>query len=135
MKPLIKKRAGAGDLFVSLVAIMAITLVVFMYMNTIADVQLRTSLDQVGRKYILIMESEGNLSSTEKTKLIQEVKAITPDIKAVSVSTTGGNGYGTLVTLKITCTAYTTNVAENSIIPKRNRLTQYVIEKQSTAKY
>lgn len=134
MKNLMKKRAGAGDLFASLVAIMSITLVVFLYINSIADIQLRTQLDQVARKYILVMETEGNLSSEEKTEMKQELLAVSPYITDVKVTTTGGNGYGTLVTLKAECKAKVTNVADFGIT-KRNRVVTYVIEKQSTAKY
>lgn len=135
MRRLIKKRAGVGDLFVSMIAILAITLVTFLYINSLADIQLRTNLDQVARKYILIMESEGDLTSTQKQSMKEEMKAVSSDITNVTITTTGGNGYGTLVTLRAECTAKTTNLASGTAITKRDRTIKYIIEKQSTAKY
>lgn len=137
-KILVKKKKGEGDFFVSAVAIFSLTLVTFLYLSALADVQIRIGLDQVARKYILIMETEGGLSSSNYTSLKSEAKAVSKYITDVSVDYTNGSGYGTPVSLKLTCKAKTTNIVgsqNQTIKPDRSGTSTYTVRKQSTAKY
>lgn len=164
-KLLVNKAKGAGDLIASMFVILALTLFVFFFINVIADVNTRIQMDQIARKYILRMESEGYLTAEEESSIKTELLSI-PSVKAVTdesgISLDGSTkdpvGYGATLVLKIKCPAATTvyigpsgqtedtdgdgeadssNDASAVGTLKRNKNTAktYVITKSSTAKY
>lgn len=156
-KLILKKRKGASDLIASVFAIFALSVFALFFINTIGDVYTRTRVDQVARKYILRMESAGTLLSSDKTAIENELKQISAVKRAVSagktikITATGGGGidvcgtgnnagYGNTITLKIECPAFITSwgTAKNEtfgLIKRNQKVTTYVVEKQSTAKY
>lgn len=150
LKLLIKKRKGQGDLIASFFVILALTLFVFFFINTIGDVNTRIELDQIARKYILRMESSGTLTDDEKNNLIAEcsnVKAVKTALaldtsKQIEVSFNENGqpkGYGSNITLTIKCPAVVTgyHLEDGEMIGSISRKTPitYTITKQSTAKY
>ena len=149
-KLLIKKRKGQGDLIASLFVLLALTLFVFFFIHSIGDVNTRINLDQVARKYILRMESSGSLTAEE----MEQIKTECNQIKSVKIATGGSNspikvsyngtntstGYGGTITLEIRCpVAVTTYSTEGTFVGKitknKDNVVEYVITKQSTAKY
>ena len=154
-----KKQKGQGDLIASLFVVLALTLFVFFFINVIADVNTRIQMDQIARKYILRMETEGYLTAEEKTAIKDELMSI-PSVAAVTDgadisfagSTESSVGYGATIILKISCPAATTayvapssheeggvEVADTSTVGgiQRDETTKkvYIITKSSTAKY
>ena len=148
-KLIAKKRAGQGDLIASFFVILALTLFVFYFINAIGDVNTRIELDQIARKYILIMEASGGLTTEQEQMIKNEcagVKAVKDrigsNVDEITVTWNDGTqtprGYGSNITLEITCPAYATSYIEGDNIVgsiKRNRPVNYTIRKQSTAKY
>ena len=145
-----KKRKGQGDLIASLFVLLALTLFVFFFINSITDVNTRIQLDQIARKYILRMESSGSLTSEEMLAIKQECNNIKSvniatggDISKIKVTWNGTNearAYGSEITLKIVCPAVVTTYKDDgtfvgSITRNPEDAIEYVITKQSTAKY
>ena len=155
IKTLIKKKKGEGDIIASLFVIMAMILFVLYFINAIGDVNTRTHLDQIARKYILRMESSGELTSEEVTAIKTECMSIRAvqeatggDMGQIEVTwnnNEGAKGYGSSITLKIVCPALTTGFdssEENDETEEQSmyggflkKKTYYTITKQSTAKY
>ena len=147
-KLFVKKHKGQGDLIASFFVILALTLFVFFFINTIGDVNTRIKLDQIGRKYILRMETSGQLTNEEKEAIRQECMTI-PSVKEATngdannilVTFNGDDqqrGYAKTITLEIVCPAYVTSYTEGENVVgsiRRNKLINYTIRKQSTAKY
>ena len=150
-KLLIKKSKGQGDLIASLFVLLALTLFVFFFVNSIGDINTRIQLDQIARKYMLRMESAGELTADEMTDIKEECNALTSvskatggDLSKINVTWNNSEGkksYGGTITLEIICPAVVTTYKndEGTFIGtiKRDASTaiNYVITKQSTAKY
>lgn len=155
-KLLVKKQKGEGDLVASLFAILALTMVVYFFIGAIGDVTTRTEMDQVARKYILRMESTGELTADDKKALytdLYNIRAIKDAVDNMggkieiswgsSAGTGVKGGYGSTITLNIKCTAsvlrYTnidTNGNNAGFMGLFGKTTlDYNVSKQSTAKY
>lgn len=147
----LKKNKGNSDLISSLFVILALSVFVIFYIGVISDVGTRNNIDQVARKYILRMESEGELSMDNESKLIADLMKI----PAVKSAIDGGSenivvtwnetktkrGYGSTITLDIKCPAMVTGWSkvegDGTMFGKvtlKKPLTFHVV-KQSTAKY
>lgn len=152
-KILTRKEKGQGDLIASLFVILALVFFVYFFINTIADVNTRIQMDQIARKYILYMESAGYLSNDNADSMKAELASI-PSVHAamsdgavidLTGTTMSEQGYGKTIVLQISCPAYCTNYVgtppDGSERPttfgglSRNRMVNYQITKQSTAKY
>lgn len=153
-KFLIKKAKGQGDLIAAMVVVLGLSVFVLFFISTMGDVLTRTNLDQIARKYILRMESQGELTPNDKNALINEMKSLQAVKKALdngadpslvkvtwqtannAVNTKGK--YGDSITLTIECPAVTTawNTGGTAAgMVTRNRVVVYKVTKQSTAKY
>lgn len=150
---LTRKAKGQGDLIASLFVILALTVFVLVYINSIGDIYTRNQLDQVARKYILRMESSGELSNEEETALKQDLMAIKSVKEAVGTDSSrisvvwnnheGSKGYGSTITLKIECPAIVTNYNkhegnnndQSTYGSINGKLVTFTVTKQSTAKY
>jgi len=144
------KNTGSGDLFASLVVLVALTLFCYYFINVIADIDSRIQVDQVARKYILRMESSGELSASERSAMetdLSHIKAVKKAIDAgnAPVITWSGNnvagtraGYGGTITLSAKVPIYMTTYDPDTNIMGtigRDRLVWVNVTKQSTAKY
>lgn len=155
IKKLVTKRKGQGDLIASLFVILALTLFVFYYIGSIGDVGTKIQLDSIARKYILRMESAGELSTTDEAALksdlmkISAVKEAVDMGNSINITWNGDNtakGYGSTITLLIKCPAVITNYSKGSNTGtgntgdnfgsvNRKEVITFVVTKQSTAKY
>lgn len=145
------KNKGQADLIASLFTIAALAVFVVYFINVIGDVTIRIQLDQIARKYILYMESAGELTSENENSLYAELNSLSAVKKAKDLG--GGDpvvswvnseglrdksGYGGTITLTIECPAATTGFTPGGTIygaVMRNNVRTYVITKSSTAKY
>lgn len=142
MKKIFKKRKGQYDLIVSLFVIGALTIFMFMYLSFIGDINIRTNLDQVARKYILYLETADLTTTSAQTAVKNSIKSDLEKLNGVTCNTSDikitSNGYGRTLTLSIKCKVKSTGKApkEGLFGPLINRRNQtFVINKQSTAKY
>ena len=85
-KLITSKKSGQGDLIASIFVILALTMFVFLYINSIGAITTRTQLDEIGRRYILRMESSGELTSSEVESIKTECNKIDLVRKATGVS-------------------------------------------------
>lgn len=158
-KLITSKKSGQGDLIASIFVILALTMFVFLYINSIGAITTRTQLDEIGRRYILRMESSGELTSSEVESIKTECNKIDLVRKATGgsnneIKVTWNNGagqqsYGNTVSLVIECPVSTLNYGQTNkeatgkasildILNKTNDKSDvkwYIIRKQSTAKY
>lgn len=146
-----KKTKGQADLIASIFTIAALAVFVVYFINVIGDVTTRIQLDQIARKYILYMESAGELTPENEAGIYAELNDLAAVKKAkelgggdpvVSWETSSGvsskSGYGGTITLTLKCpvatTGYNLGVSMYGVIG-RNSIRTYVITKSSTAKY
>ena len=146
-KKLNKKSSGQSDLIASLFVILAMSIFVLFFVYAIGDIDTKIQMDQIARKYILRMESSGELTTTEIAELKADLSNIAAVAKALDngyeIDVTwnnnqGAKGYGSTITLKIECPAVTTSFeSEEGFIGSlsRSNIQVFTIEKQSTAKY
>lgn len=154
-KLLSKKQSGVSDFIVSIITIFALSIFVLFFIGSFGDVLTRIQIDQVARKYILRIESSGELTSAEVTSIKEELTQINSVKKAtdagnkITVSWNKGTtydggsvGYGTPVKLVINCPAVVTTfsmpesakyITDYPIIGKK--VQTFVVAKESTAKY
>lgn len=153
------KNKAIGDYIASLLVIVALTMFTLFFIGAIKDVETRIQIDQVARKYILIMETNGTLDGYED-EIIKELTRI-KQVKNASVSWNGGSGqqgYGSPITLRVECEAVRTSWIPNvdityeetdddgnkvtkngkamwGTISRKEEVLTYVVTKQSIAKY
>lgn len=67
-----KKREGnVGDLLITGICILAMTVVMLAYMDSVELIQQKSQVGQLARKYILRMETVGYLTEEDRTALSQ----------------------------------------------------------------
>lgn len=139
------KNKGQADLIASLFTIAALAVFVVYFINVIGDVTIRIQLDQIARKYILYMESAGELTPENQDSMLTELRSLSAVKKANDlgagdpiITASSKPGYGGTITLTIECPAATTGFTPGGSIYgaiMRNNVRTYVITKSSTAKY
>lgn len=154
-KLLSKKQSGVSDLIVSILTIFALSIFVLFFVGSFGDVLTRIQIDQVARKYMLRIESSGELTTAEVTAIKEELQQIHSVKQAINhggtitvrwnkdIAYDGGSvGYGTPIKLIIECPAVVTAISVPSD-PKYiedypvvwKRIQTFVVSKESTAKY
>lgn len=146
-KIFIRKQSGQSDLIASLFVIVALSIFTLFFVHSIGDVDAKIRMDQIARKYILRMESSGELTDEEKKEIEKEllsIKAVANaaekghSINIIWNNNQGAKGYGSAITLRIECPAVTTGVYSKGGLMgtfSKNNVQVFIIEKQSTAKY
>ncbi len=79
---------------------LAMTALMLAYMGNVEIVFQKAAVGQLARKYILRMETEGELTAADRTSLLQELE----ELGATEVTLTGTSGrvmYGEPIELKI----------------------------------
>lgn len=112
MKKVMKKiwkSKDEGSSFISMfsvvITIMAIALAAVIFSSYMANLDKKTQVDSIARKYLLIMETEGYLSNANKTRLTQELNDVgfVTNSDSFNGSTMGTPaGYGNDISLVIT---------------------------------
>lgn len=97
-----KKAAGSvGNIMMTMLCILAMTIVMLSYMNSVQLIQQKTEVSQLARKYILRMETVGYLTSRDRAALTQELYAVGVTNVDYSGSTMNSVSYGVPITLQI----------------------------------
>lgn len=122
-------------LFISILASVAVVIV---YFSLIEVLTLDADLNQIGRKYILEMETEGYLTSASKTKMEQllcEKGATEIDFSGTTMSSPG---YGEPIHLKATVSVPLEKMnIDNGLLEafREEKVWTFTISLTSTAKY
>lgn len=138
MKKLKKDKGGIDNyLFIPIM----ITAVVILLLSVIPIFSLlsdKSEIDQIGRTYLLKMESDGYLSSDMKSQLIDDLKSI-KNVKNIDILDTTETrvGYGQKVYLKFIVTYNYEILSGNQLLNKiiSSEEKKIVYSKCSTAKY
>lgn len=141
-----KKEQGNSDFFASIIVIFALSILMIGFVNIMRDLNTKTTIDQVARQYILKLETNGELTSTDIDKLktdLLNINAVAQvagkdDIKVVYNTNNTKRSYGEPVTLSIDCPSRFTMMPSDAADMTQlniNGTTHYIVNKQSTAKY
>lgn len=157
------KGQGFGELFSSLLSILALCVVVLFFIGTIQVINRQVNMDNVIRGYMLQMESQGYLTDSQQNELKTElvnlgaydgVYTVGDDTVNYQITLEGWDpvarewqtdaigkaaGYGNRVGLKVTMTVpdneYSPQYWLGQVIQQKMRVREVVITKVSTAKY
>ena len=97
-----KKDSGTViDILTVCVAVLAITIAVLGYLEVMQLVSRKDDVNQISRKYILKMETDGYLSSTERNNLIYDLQSAGLTNIDLTGTTMSDVGYGNAIYLVI----------------------------------
>lgn len=95
-----KEKGNAGDMLAACICMLAMTILMLNYMNHAGLIFQKAAIDQLARKYILRMETVGELSDSDRVTLLQELGAL--GAEEISLEGTSGRvSYGETVELRI----------------------------------
>ena len=96
-----KNKGSVGNIMVTGLCLLAMTVVMLAYMDNVQLIQQKTEVSQLARKYILRMETVGYLTAGDRTMLTGELQVI--GITDITYEGTTDNevGYGEPITLQI----------------------------------
>lgn len=132
-----KKDGNVGKMGVILVALISMFILLMITVFSFADMEKKTDIDEVGRNYILRMESTGFLTNSDEGNMINDLKKL--GVK--NISTTGSTkskvGYGKEVSLNISGKVEVTSYVFKDLfeIKKVDTPVNIKISKTSTAKH
>lgn len=134
---MVKKKKGEVEKFgIPLLSILGAFILIMMYMTYSADLNKKDNVDILAREYILKMETEGQLNSTDESELITELQHIGLQNINLTGTTKEKVGYGNKVTLIINGSLPVSEYSVSGLNPqKTDKLINLSIIKSSTAKY
>ena len=71
-----KEKGNIGDLMITGICILAMTVVMLAYLESVSLIHQKTEVGQLARKYILRMETVGYLTASDRTGLCQELELV-----------------------------------------------------------
>lgn len=96
-----KQQGSVGDILTTAVCILAMSIVLFAFLDCVELIQQKLEVGQLARKYILKMETVGCLTASEKIKLDGELMEMGVTEIDLSGTTLNMAGYGEAITLRI----------------------------------
>jgi hypothetical protein len=96
-----KEEGNAGDFMAVCLCMLALTVVMLSYVDSVRLVGEKTQISQLARKYILKMETEGRLTDADRTTLCQELESLGVTGVDLGGSTLEKAGYGEAIVLVI----------------------------------
>ncbi len=96
-----KRKGNVGDLLSAAVCILAMTVVMLAYLNSVQLIQQKGAVGQLARRYILRMETVGCLTASDRTTLYQELEELGVTEIDLEGTTINAVPYGEAVALKI----------------------------------
>ncbi len=96
-----KQKGNIGELMITGVCILAMTVVMLSYMDHVSLLQEKAEVVQLARKYILKMETEGYLSTGELALMTDELEAIGITEISCAGTTVSKVTYGDPIVLQI----------------------------------
>lgn len=95
-----KEKGNIGDMMAACLCMLAMTVLMLAYMDNVSLVFQKAAVGQLARKYILRMETVGELTEADRIMLLQELD----DLGATEITLEGTSGhaeYGEPVELRI----------------------------------
>lgn len=83
-----KEKGNIGDMLAACVCMLAMTMLMVAYMGNVGVVFQKAAVAQLARKYILRMETVGELTEADRTALLQELD----DLGASEIALEGTSG-------------------------------------------
>lgn len=132
-----KKKGSIAKFGIPLFTIVAVFSIVVMLVTYLSDVDKKDSVDIIAREYLLKMETEGFLNSTDETELYKDLAKIGVKNVSLTGTTRAKVGYGKKINLVIKGQVEVTSYSiENMFkITKVPKLINTGVNKSSTAKY
>lgn len=96
-----KKDGTVGKMGIILLALISMFIALMMMISAFGDMENKSKVDSIGRKYILSMESKGYLSNEDEIKMINELKSIGGKNISTVGTTKSKVGYGNDIFLKV----------------------------------
>ena len=97
-----KKEAGnVANLLVTGICVLAMTLVMALYLDCVRLIRQKTEISQLARKYILLMETTGELTPQWETSLYQELESMGVTEIDLAGTTVNAAPYSTPISLEI----------------------------------
>jgi len=95
-----REKGNIGDMLASCICMLAMTTLLLAYMGNVGLIFQKAAVGQLARKYILRMETVGELTAADRTALLQELE----DLGATEITLDGTSGrvsYGKPIELMI----------------------------------
>ncbi len=96
-----KEKGNMADIVAAGLCMLAMTVVMLAYMQNAGAVRRKAQVDQIARKYILRMETEGRLSDPDRILLIGELRETGLSEIDLGGTTFNQAGYGEEIVLQI----------------------------------
>ena len=96
-----KEKGNVGDIMASGLCMLAMTVVMLAYMGNVSMVNRKAAVSQIARKYILRMETTGELTAADFTALSQELESVGVTELDLSGTTVDKVAYGDTIVLVI----------------------------------
>lgn len=107
-----KSNGNVMDMVTIGLTILAMSIVVTAYLECTGLMLKKLEINQVSRRYILKMETEGYLTETGRLELLQELQSLGMENIDLSGTTLQPVSYGDTILLKITGTVRTKTIGE-----------------------
>lgn len=96
-----KREGNVGDLMITGICLLAMTVIMLAYMDSVELIQEKAEVGQLARKYILRMETVGYLTAEDRTALTQALTDMGVTEIDYTGTTMGQVTYGAPIVLKI----------------------------------
>lgn len=132
-----KKKGSIAKFGIPLFTIVAVFSVVVMLVTYLSDYDGKDRADLVAREYLLRMETQGYLNSTDESELYKDLSDLGMKNISITGTTRSKVGYGKKITLSIKGQLEISNYTVTDIfkITKTSQLANININKSSTAKH
>lgn len=105
LKKLLKKcgadRGNIGDIMLTGIMMIAMVSVMVCFIDCVGLIQVKSSVGQIARKYLLIAETEGYINDSDRTEIVSELESAGLTCIDLGGTTFSEAGFGNTVTVSI----------------------------------
>lgn len=96
-----REQGSVTDIMAAGLCMLAMTVVMLAYMGNVELINTKAAVNQIARKYILRMETTGQLTPADRIALVQELEGVGMTEVELAGTTVDWVGYGETVVLMI----------------------------------
>lgn len=96
-----RERGSVADIMAAGLCMLAMTVVMLAYIGNAGLINTKASVNQIARKYILRMETTGQLTDADQIALVQELENVGVTELDLEGTTMEPVGYGEMIVLQI----------------------------------
>lgn len=96
-----REQGSVADIMAAGLCMLAMTVVMLAYMRNVELINTKAAVNQIARKYILRMETTGQLTAADRTVLVQELESLGVTELELAGTTMDWVGYGETIVLMI----------------------------------